>query len=280
MTRRAPLPFLCAALALALGCGGGPTAADRAVGEAALAHAEALCAERPSRDAGRGSVAAAEWIAARLPAEGTQVERFEGAPGPMANVWHCRVGRPVAVLASHFDTKAGIPGFVGANDGASTTGLLLALAEEGTLPAAYLFLDGEECRAAYGANDGLHGSWHAARSGRLPRDVPVIVLDMLGDAGFNPGLASNGSPWLNGILRRAAREAGVEVGDAGAVVDDHLPFVAEGYRAADLIDFEYGPGNAWWHTAQDEPGKLSAGSLARAAAVVRRAVALLEREAR
>lgn len=251
---------------------------DGAVGEAALRHAAALCAERPGRVAGEGSVAAAEWIAARLPRAGTRVERFEGAPGPMANVWHCRVRRPVALLVSHFDTKAGVAGFVGANDGASTVGLLLALAAEGRLPVAYLFVDGEECRTAYSEGDGLHGSWQAARSGAVPRETPVIVLDMLGDAGFTPALAANGSPWLNGLLRRAAREVGVALGDAGDVIDDHLPFRAEGYRAADVIDFEYGPGNAWWHTAQDTPDKLSADSLARAAALVRRAVELLEKE--
>lgn len=268
----------CAALAAAVGCGGGPVAREQALGEAALGHAAALCAACPARVAGQGSVGAADWIAARLPREGTEIDRFGGAPGPMANVWHCRVGRPVALLVTHFDTKAGIAGFVGANDGASTTGLLLALANEGRLPVAYLFADGEECRVAYSGEDGLHGSWRAARSGRIPRGTPVIVLDMLGDAGFTPALAGNGSPWLNGVLRRAAAEVGVALGDAGEIIDDHVPFVAEGYRAADVIDFEYGPGNAWWHTARDTPDKLSAASLARAAALVRRAVELLEEE--
>ena len=68
------------------------------------------------------------------------------------------------------------------------------------------------------------------------------------------------------------------MGDGGAIVDDHLPFVAEGYRAADLIDFDYGPGNAWWHTAEDTPDKLSADSLARTAALVRRLIDLLEQD--
>ena len=262
-----------------VGCGGEPWEREAAIGEAALGHAAALCAERPMRVAGAGSREAADWIAGRLPREGTAVEAFAGADGrELANVWHCRETRPVAVLVSHFDTKAGIAGFVGANDGASTTGLLIALANEGRLPVAYLFTDGEECRVAYAEGDGLEGAWHAARSGRVPKGTPVIVLDMLGDAGFTPMLAANGSAWLNGILRRAGREAGVPLGDAGEIVDDHVPFVAEGYRAADVIDFEYGPGNGWWHTAADTPDKLSAGSLARAAALVRRAIELLEKE--
>ena len=242
MARRLLLASCLALAAAALGAGcreASPAERERPIGEAALAHAVALCAERPARLAGRDSR---------------------------------------AVLVSHFDTKAGVPGFVGANDGASTTGLLLALAGEGALPVAYLFTDGEECRVAYSAEDGLTGAWRAARSGRIPKDVPVIVLDMLGDAALNPVLAANGSPWLNARIRRAARETGLRVGDGGAIVDDHLPFVAEGYRAADLIDFDYGPGNAWWHTAEDTPDKLSADSLARTAALVRRLIDLLEQD--
>ncbi len=282
--RKTVLACGAALLALAAGCAcagcreAGPTARDRAIGAEALAHAEALVAAHPTRVGGEGSAEAAAWIAARLPREGTRIDRFGTPFGPMANVWHCRAARPVAVLVSHFDTKAGIPGFVGANDGASTTGLLLALAGEGALPVAYLFVDGEECREAYSAQDGLQGSWRAARAGAIGRDTPVIVLDMLGDAAFNPGLAANGSPRLNALLRRAGEAVGVPLGDAGDVVDDHVPFVAAGYRAADIIDFDYGPGNAWWHTAQDTPDKLSAEALARAAALVRRAVGLLEEE--
>ncbi len=281
MARRLLLASCLALAAAALGAGcreASPAERERPIGEAALAHAVALCAERPARLAGRDSPAAADWIAARLPKDGTRVDAFETPLGTLANVWHCRVERPVAVLVSHFDTKAGVPGFVGANDGASTTGLLLALAGEGALPVAYLFTDGEECRVAYSAEDGLTGAWRAARSGRIPKDVPVIVLDMLGDAALNPVLAANGSPWLNARIRRAARETGLRVGDGGAIVDDHLPFVAEGYRAADLIDFDYGPGNAWWHTAEDTPDKLSADSLARTAALVRRLIDLLEQD--
>ena len=47
----------------------------------------------------------------------------------------------------------------------------------------------------------------------------------------------------------------------GAVVDDHVPFTQRGVPALDLIDFDYGPNNAWWHTPQDTMDKLSATSL-------------------
>lgn len=269
---------LCAATLL-FGCGRGVTAHDRAVGERALAEAKALVAAHPLREAGRHSREAAGWIAGRFPETGTRLLPFDAPPGKLANVTHMAHPHPVAILASHFDTKADIPGFVGANDGASTTGLLIALAALSDLPVWYLLLDGEECRERYSAHDGLHGSWRAARGeSGLPKRLPVIVLDMLGDKDFTPALAANGSPALNAILRRAAKDVGVPLANAGDIVDDHVPFVAEGWCATDVIDFEYGPGNAWWHTPEDSPDKLSASSLAKAAALMRRAVELLERE--
>ena len=36
-----------------------------------------------------------------------------------------------------------------------------------------------------------------------------------------------------------------------AIADDHIPFVNAGVSAIDLIDLDYGPGNGYWHTAQD-----------------------------
>lgn len=272
---------LCVATLL-LGCGRGVTAHDQAIGERALAEAKALVAAHPQREAGEHSAKVAHWLAGRFTSPKAQPLPFETPYGTMANVVRpcpARLGPPVAILASHFDTKRGIPGFVGANDGASTTGLLIALAELSDLPVIYLLLDGEECREDYSAHDGLHGSWHAARGGHgLPKALPVIVLDMLGDQGFTPALAANGSPALNAVLRRAAKDVGVALGDAGDIIDDHVPFVAEGWRAADVIDFNYGPGNGWWHTAEDSPEKLSATSLAQAAALVRRTVELLKKE--
>ena len=280
--------FLCLVMALTFlptACGGSQEGAS--LGVAAYAEMEALLKAHPSRDAGQGSLDAAHWIAARLrdgssgkDASVPQLIPVPGGPGPMANVLYTPAGvRPVAVLVSHFDTKSGIPGFVGANDGGSTTGLLLALAKHRpNLPVIYLFVDGEECVNTYTSGDGLHGSWHAARTG-VGGQLPVIVLDMLGDRGFTPALAANGSPWLNGVIRRAAARTGLTLGDAGVMVDDHVPFVACGRRTADIIDFSFGPENAWWHTSEDTADKVSAESLAKAAALVIETVRLLEKEA-
>jgi hypothetical protein len=40
-----------------------------------------------------------------------------------------------------------------------------------------------------------------------------------------------------------------------------MPFARIGVSVVDLIDFNYGPDNSFWHTAQDTFDKLSARSL-------------------
>jgi Zn-dependent M28 family amino/carboxypeptidase len=45
------------------------------------------------------------------------------------------------------------------------------------------------------------------------------------------------------------------------ITDDHLPLLEVGIRAIDVIDFQYGPSNRYWHTPQDTPDKVSAASL-------------------
>ena len=47
--------------------------------------------------------------------------------------------------------------------------------------------------------------------------------------------------------------------------DDHMPFLASGIAAVDLIDFTYDPKNStengYWHNDKDTTDKLSAASL-------------------
>ena len=61
-----------------------------------------------------------------------------------------------------------------------------------------------------------------------------------------------------------------------AVEDDHLPFARAGVPVADLIDFDYGYGNAFWHTTEDTVDKLSPRSLAIVGDVMLQAVWMLE----
>ncbi|MFH1476157.1 MAG: M28 family peptidase [Verrucomicrobiota bacterium] len=257
----------------------------------ALAEARALVALGP-RDAGTpGARQAAGHLLARLQAAGVQstLDAFtDETPAGQVTFWNVTgvipaAGRraakaPWIFLGSHFDTKSGIGGgFEGANDSASSSGLLLELAR--VLQAAgplnvnigITFFDGEECRHSYAANDGLHGSRHAARALCLNRRVDrvraVIILDMIGDRDLTVTIPRNSTADLTSRVFRAA--AAEEVRDKfalmdGDLLDDHLPFLEAGMPAIVLIDFEYGsaPGrNDYWHTPQDTLDKLSAESL-------------------
>ena len=185
------------------------------------------------------------------------------------------------VIVSHFDTKPGV-NCPGANDGASTTGLLVALAnalERWQTPRGNVMLlwtDGEECWQQYGENDGLWGSRHAAaklvESGRKVR--AVIALDMLGDRDLKISIPRNSTESLAELAEYAAGKAKLEglVGHIREIVkDDHAPFMAAGFKGIDLIDFEYGskPGrNDYWHTEADTMDKISEASLEKAGRLV------------
>lgn len=175
------------------------------------------------------------------------------------------------VLVSHYDTKPGVA-CPGANDGASTSGLLVGVANafsgwtarKGNL--LLVWTDGEECMSSYAANDGLWGSKRAAEylqeTGRQVQ--AVICLDMLGDRDLSIVVPANGTPALAKIAVHAARRIGkpglVQLTD-DSVKDDHVPFLNRGFRAIDLIDFSYGPDNSFWHTPKDSVENISEASL-------------------
>ena len=192
----------------------------------------------------------------------------------------------LVILAAHYDTKSGIPAFVGANDSGSGVGLLLALApilKASTTPGPSVwlaFLDGEECRVTYGPNDGLHGSRHLAATltaaGRASEVRACILMDMIGDKDLSVTIPRNGTPALISAVFKAASEEGVRPLFSLSnqfVLDDHQPFLDAGIPAVDLIDFQYGSEprlDDYWHTAADTIDKLSAGSLESVGRVVLR----------
>lgn len=175
------------------------------------------------------------------------------------------------VLVSHYDTKPGVT-CPGANDGASTSGLLVGVANavsswrgrKGNL--LLVWTDGEECVSSYAANDGLWGARRAVEYLKAKdRNVQAVVcLDMLGDRDLDITVPQNGTPTLAKIAVHAARRAGYpgKVRLVPEIVtDDHVPFLEGGYKAIDLIDFSYGPDNSFWHTDRDTPENISEESL-------------------
>ncbi len=201
-------------------------------------------------------------------------------PRQMANVecvYESDPAAPWIVLVSHFDTKPG-SNCPGANDGASTSGLLMAMAEilyenrPKGLNVMLLWTDGEECMKEYGPNDGLWGSRRAAKKYKESRmNVrAVLCLDMLGDPDLEMSIPKNSSPGLKRVLLKLAKVTGLEDSvklSKENIIDDHVPFLEEGFRSADLIDFDFGGKigeNSHWHTPGDTMDKVSEESLLKA----------------
>ena len=199
----------------------------------------------------------------------------EGAK-PMRNIVAKLSGKPggkIVVITGHYDTKI-MHGerFVGANDGGSSTGFLMEMAR--VLAAntwhndVYLvWLDGEEAVKEWTDTDSLYGSRHLAAQwksdGTLARIKALINVDMIGDRDLEIVNEMSGAPGLRNLIWTTAARLGYGrnfLREPNWIGDDHMPFVQSGVPAIDLIDFNYGPNNEYWHSAGDTMDKLAAGS--------------------
>jgi hypothetical protein len=183
----------------------------------------------------------------------------------------------IVLFGGHYDTKY-YPNvrFVGANDGGSSTALLLELARRlAARPREYTvwvaFFDGEEERDLESNRGALHGSRHfvqaLAKSGQLGRIRAAVVVDMIGDRDLDIRRDSGSAAWLNEIIWTTAGRLGQGrhfLEGTVLIEDDHVPFLQAGVPAALIIDYNYGGppgGRSFWHTPQDTLDKLSARSL-------------------
>ena len=198
----------------------------------------------------------------------------------------------IIVIASHYDTLYSLPGFVGANDGGSSTGLLLELADQLRTQKQregysvwLVFFDGEEAVKQWTASDSLYGSRHLAQkwqsTGTAKKIKALLLADMIGDADLNIENDQSSTPWLEDMVYQAATNLGYQshfFARSNAYADDHVPFIKAGVPAADLIDFDYGYNNALWHTTQDTLDKLSPKSLQISGDVILETVRLLDQK--
>ena len=188
----------------------------------------------------------------------------------------------VIVLATHYETNYWLRkiNFVGANDGAATTGLLMAIGDQLRADTAggkkldgysvwLLFDDGEESfQPTWTTSDSTFGTRHLAAKwagdGTLARIKAFILADMIGDKDLDIQRESRSTDWLVDLVRKAAHKFGYDryfFQTEEAVEDDHLAFVDRGVTSIDVIDLNYGPNNSYHHTAQDTLDKISARSL-------------------
>jgi Zn-dependent M28 family amino/carboxypeptidase len=183
----------------------------------------------------------------------------------------------IIVIASHYDTNWPLrnTSYIGANDGASSSALLLEVANQlrGKKLEGYsiwlLWDDAEESmKLPWDDPESLYGVRHLAEKwqsdGTLKKIKAFILEDMIGDADLNIEHDANSTPWLEDIILRAATQLGYQshfFARTMGVTDDHMAFVQHGVPSADLIDFDYGYNDVFHHTADDTIDKLSPKSL-------------------
>ena len=195
-------------------------------------------------------------------------------------------GRAIAITG-HFDTKY-FPGrrFVGANDGGSSTGLLIELAhalagEKRTDDVYLVFFDGEEAFGEWTATDSVYGSRHLAErwrmDGTLRKLKALINVDMIGDKSLDILQDTNSDANLRRLVWKAASDLGYQAyftNMTEPMDDDHMPFARLGVPVLDIIDFDYPP----WHKDDDTMDKISAQSLEVVGTVVLESIHRLERQ--
>ncbi len=267
-------------------CSEKPPAPPKVDGNLALEFASAVYGIGPKASGSEGAHKAANYIKNTISGIGfsAEIDEWRQVDGEGVETTYRNISATVPgkkkdfiIVGSHYDSKkiATVPSFAGANDGASSTGLLLAalkaLKTSGSKPPCtlkFVFLDGEECLVKYSAGDGLAGSKRLAtqlrHTGSFSSCRAVVIMDMIGDRDLNISIPSNSSQELTDALIGIAGKSdlkGLVSRSPAAITDDHVPFLELGIPAIDVIDFNYGENNRYWHTEGDTIDKLSPGSL-------------------
>jgi peptidase M28-like protein len=178
----------------------------------------------------------------------------------------------ILMLATHYDTKR-LENFVGANDGGSSTGVMLELArllcpQHGAYQVWITFFDGEEAVKDWSDADSRYGSREMAAKLAMKGDLPEIKAFLLADIVGNHPLRflrdSDSTPALTDLVWKTAASLGYSsffVNESTPIEDDHLSFRKRGVPVVDVIDL-IEIQSTYWHTPQDTLDKVSAKSLA------------------
>ena len=272
-----------------------PEAAGGFDGRRAYEHVARLVAVGPRSPGSEGIRRAQEYIRAQLQGFGCRVEEDDfHASTPIGSVAMKNIvakipgaSPNVVLLTTHYDTKR-LENFVGANDGGSSTGLMLELARllcsrKNALTVWIAFFDGEEAIVEWSPTDGTYGSRQMAAklavSGELRRVKAMLLADLIGDRNLKIKRESNSTHWLTDLVWSTAARLGyrgIFVSEEMPIEDDHIPFLRRNVPAVDVIDL-----NApYWHTPGDTLDKVSARSLAIVGHVFLESLAALEKKFR
>jgi len=160
----------------------------------------------------------------------------------------------IFILAGHYDTLFKPAGFLGANDGGSSTAILLAFADalagqKTKMQIWLVWTDFEEAvNSFFDANDGgLYGSKHLAQelkaNGTVPRVKGFFLLDMIGDKDLNITRETNSARWLQDYIYQAAAQLGYSqyfFKYEESIIDDQQSFLDVGIPSVDVVDAMYG----------------------------------------
>jgi Peptidase family M28 len=252
-------------------------------GEKALAHVQRLVDLGPHPAGSDAIEKARDYIEDQLRHSGWQVTRqaftddtprgkiqFVNLIARFSRDANTASASPSFLFCSHYDTKSfDTIRFVGANDGGSSTGLLLELARvlgqhaNVARNVELVFFDGEEAFENFSETDGLYGSRFFAKQLQSEGAKQIrggILFDMVGDRSLGITLPAD-SPAVMARDVFAAAEA-LKLRKYFSyldrdMIDDHTPLNAIGIPTIDIIDFDY----PWWHTADDTMDKISPESL-------------------
>jgi Zn-dependent M28 family amino/carboxypeptidase len=249
----------------------------------------------PRPDGSPAIVKLRAWIRQQLASRGCEVSsdaftaQTPDGPLPMENIvakFPGKSGRAIAITG-HYDTKK-LAGFVGANDGGSSTGFLLELAavlqkRPRTDDIYLVFFDGEEAVRDWSETDSVYGSRHLAAKwtadGTNRRLKALINVDMIGDKNIRILWDGNSVASVREMFWNTADTLGYSEyfpREGGPIEDDHMPFILEGVRAIDVINFV--SQNTFWHTPKDTMDKLSARAFQVVGDVTVKAIGVLEEQ--
>jgi hypothetical protein len=250
-------------------------------GEKALAHVQRLVDLGPHPAGSEAIEKARDYIEEQLRRSGWQVTRQAFTDDTPRGKIHfvnliarfpgaAKAVSPSFLFGSHYDTKLfDTIRFVGANDGGSSTGLLLELARVlGQHPSVarnveLVFFDGEEAIENFSETDGLYGSRYFAKqlqSQDAKHFRGGILFDMVGDRSLGITFPADSPAAMARDIFAAAEALKLRKYFSYLdrdMIDDHTPLNAIGIPTIDIIDFDYPS----WHTAADTMDKISAQSL-------------------
>ena len=251
-------------------------------GQRAYQHVADLVAIGPRSAGTEGGRRAQEYIVGQLEDFGCTVEQASfraSTPVGMVEMTNIIAKIPgaspdILLFTTHYDTKR-MANFVGADDGGSSSGVMLELARsvcrrQNALTVWIAFFDGEEAfNRDWADPDNTYGSRElAARmalSGELGRVRAMVLADLVGNRRLRLKRESQSTPWLTDLVWSTAARlgyGGIFVSESSPVEDDHVPFLRRGVDAVDIIDLDNPMDDGYWHEVSDTLDKVSARSLA------------------